>query len=139
MLRTIEIQDDLQDRIDSCLSDIKNYFLETVFQEYGVDDTTDLDELDTYDLIDQANYDGSLDSFVDSAVPIYTTSLKGLWYLYESDFVAAYESIHGSSGNPLENEGMSAVFCYIEQEVRAQLEDLVSVWVEQYQGSLKST
>lgn len=139
MLRTIEIQDDLVERIDGCLEDIKAFFLKSVFPDNGVDKETDLEDLDAFDLIDKANYDGSLDDFIDSAVPIWTTHLKGLWYLYDDEFISAYENVHGSDGNPLERDGVFAVFCYIEQEVREQLEDLVSVWAEQYQGSLKST
>ena len=139
MLRAIEIQDDLVERIDGCLEDIKAFFLNSVFPDNGVDKETDLEDLDAFDLIDKANYDGSLDGFIDSAVPIWTNHLKGLWYLYEDEFIRAYENVHGSDGNPLENDGMSAVFCYIEQEVREQLEDLVLKWAEEYQNSLTGT
>lgn len=139
MLRAIEIQDDLVERIDGCLEDIKAFFLNSVFPDNGVDKETDLEDLDAFDLIDKANYDGILDECIDSAVPIWTTHLKGLWYLYDDEFIRAYENVHGSDGNPFENDGMSAVFCYIEQEVNAQLDDLVSIWAKEYQESFTNT
>jgi hypothetical protein len=132
---TVEINDDLKERLDNIKSEVKDYFLESIIPDH-VDAETDIDDLDVIDIIDGSNDDGSIDSFVDSAVPVYTYHIKGLWFLHENEFITAYENVMGSDGNPLDGDGMTAIFCYLEQELHAELEDLVLEWAQEYKDSL---
>lgn len=63
---------------------------------------------------------GSEDDFheiIDSAVPIWTAQIEGAWFLHRNALEEAYDNA-GIGGNPRENSGMAAIYCYIEEKVR---------------------
>lgn len=57
---------------------------------------------------------------------------RGLWFLYGSEFEEAYEDA-GIGENPMENDGMVAVYCYIDQNVRGHYEDNKDEWFSEWQ------
>ena len=101
MKRNIEIEDTLPDRVESAIEDVKNELLEYL-KEYP-DETPDLNKLDKA---------GAIHSIVDSSVPIYTHEIDTAWYLHKYELTEAYENA-GVGDNPLENNGMAAIYYYI--------------------------
>lgn len=107
MKRTIEINDTLQDRVDNAIDLVRDE-LENYLKENKPDECPDLgNDLD---------YSGAIHEIVDGCVPIYTAEIKDTWYLHENELVSAYEDA-GVGDNPHENNGMSAIYFYIHQEV----------------------
>jgi hypothetical protein len=125
MKRTIEIDDTLQERIDTAIEEV-----EERLRDYLNDnpDTTALP-----DLYGDLDYSGGVHDIIDGAVPVYTAEIKGLWFLYQAELEEAYEQA-GFGDNPLENNGMSALYCYIEQQVadwyNREAEDIFEQWQE---------
>ncbi len=116
--RTITIKDDLRDRVDGVLEEIKDLIREWI-EENSIDDA---DNLELSDLDDS----GAIHELIDSAVPVYYSDIDALWYLYKDEFTTAYENA-GIGSDPLENNGMSAVYCYISEQVYGEWDD---VWAE---------
>lgn len=111
MKRTIEIEDNLQEIIDSTIEDVKQLLLDYL------KDNPDTDELPCIN--NDLDYSGSVHEIIDSAVPIYTREIEGLWYFYGNDFEKAFDD----AGFERDGEWPSgwqaaAIYCYIEQEVQ---------------------
>lgn len=107
MKKTIEINDTLQDRVDSAIDSVREE-LENYLKENKPDKCPDLN--------DDLDYSGTIHEIVDGSVPIYTAEIKDTWYLHENELISAYEDA-GVGQNPHENNGMSAIYFYIYQEV----------------------
>lgn len=107
---TIEIEDNLKEIVDGAKEEIQNLIKE-YYEEHPealeADETVDWDDL---------NYSGGIDEIIDGCTPIYTSTIKGLWYLYDSEFIEAYKQ-EGAGENPHEYYGATAIYYYIRQEV----------------------
>ncbi len=114
--RTIEIEDNLQEIIESGQEDLKNLCLE------WLENNGDIDTEEPPDLGNDLDYSGSFHEICDSAVPIYTKEIEDLWYLYKSEFEEAYENA-GCGDNPLENNGMAAIYFYISEQLSEWYQD----------------
>lgn len=107
MKRTIEIEDTLQDRVDSAIEDVKQELL-----NYLKENTPD----ELPDLGNDLDYSGAIHQIVDGAVPVYTHEIKTAWFLHSSELEAAYENA-GCGNNPMDNNGMAAIYFYIHEQV----------------------
>ena len=108
MKRPIEVNDSLPDRVDSAIEDVKAELLRYC-QENEPDSLPDLrDDLD---------YSGAIHEIVDGAVPIYTHEIKTAWFLHWSDIESDYKDA-GVGENPMDNDGMAAIYFYIDARVR---------------------
>ena len=106
--RTVEIEDSLSDNVDSAIEDVKQALLEYLEENPDTDETPDIgNDLD---------YSGRIHEIIDSSVPIYTSEIEDTWYLYASELEEAYEDA-GVGDNPRENNGMAAIYYYIDQKV----------------------
>lgn len=106
MKRTIEIQDTLQERVDCAIDEVKSALVDYI-KENDCDETPDMSDLD---------YSGTIHEIVDGSVPIYSAEVKDTWYLNREDLVAAYDNA-GVGNNPMENDGMVAIYFYIMDKV----------------------
>ena len=118
-IRKIEIDDDLQERIDDACEEVKAYAIERMkgaltpvtsslrMKEDELDEAPDFGDLD---------YSGRVHEIVDSWVPVYHSQIDGLWFLHSDQFEEAYENA-GIGSNPRENDGMTAIYCYILEKV----------------------
>ncbi len=106
--RNIEIDDALQDRVDSAIEDTKQLLLTFLADNPDTEDTPCLSN--------DLDYSGSFHEIVDGSVPIYTGEINDTWYPHGSAVEEAYENA-GIGENPRENNGMAAIYCYVEQEV----------------------
>jgi len=107
MKKTIEINDTLSERVDNAIDLVRDQ-LENYLKENKPDECPDLSN--------DLDYSGAIHEIVDGCVPIYTAEIKDTWYLHENELIGAYESA-GVGDNPHENDGMSAIYFYIHQEV----------------------
>ena len=114
--RTITIKDDLKDRVDGVLDEIRDLIREYI-EENSIDDA---DNLELSDL----DHNGAIHDLIDSAVPVYYSDIDALWYLYKDEFTTAYENA-GIGSDPLENNGMTAIFCYISEQVYDEYTEVI--------------
>lgn len=121
--RTIEIEDNLKEIIDSAISDLKD-----MANDY-LDGNSDLEEAP--DLYDDLNSNEDFYDLVDMAVPIYTSEINDLFYLYGNKFEEAFDNAGIGEKN---NDGWpmgwypAAIYCYIEQEL--------SDWYEEHKDEI---
>lgn len=118
MQHTITINDTLSERFKTLCEEIKEKYF-----DYLNDGKERLEGSNVFDL--------DIGELVDGNVPIYTSNIKDLWYLHGSEFEEAYENA-GVSENPLENDGRTAIYYYLEQQsaewFRNNEEDLFDEW-----------
>ena len=107
MKRTVEIEDVLDSCVESAIESVKG-----LLEEYIKEN----DSGSLPDLNNELNYSDSVHEIIDGCVPVYYKVLNDTWYLYKDDLIEAYENA-GIGSNPMENDGMSAIYCYIEQKV----------------------
>jgi len=107
MKRMVEIEDVLDSCVESAIESVKD-LLEEYIKE------NDSDSLPC--LNNDLDYSGSVHEVIDGCVPVYTGIIDDTWYLYKNDLIEAYENA-GIGSNPMENNGMSAIYCYIQQKV----------------------
>lgn len=122
--RTIEIEDTLQERVDSAIEDVKNELL-----RYCEDNEPDK----LPDLGNDLDYSGAIHEIVDGSVPIYTKEINDTWYLHGNELEEAYENA-GVGDNPKENNGLAAIYFYIHEQVNEwysdHAEDIFEEWQE---------
>jgi len=125
MKRTVEIDDTLQERVDGATGEVADYLREWLDENPGTDELPCLhNDLD---------YGGAIHEIVDGSVPIYTQEIEDTWYLHAVELEDAYENA-GVGDNPRENNGMAAIYFYIEQEIsewwEANAQDIFDEWYE---------
>ena len=125
MKRTIEIDDTLESRVESAIEDVKSEL------ENYLNNNPDTDSLPC--LNNDLDYNGSIHQIVDSSVPVYTHEIKTAWYLHGSELEQAYENA-GVGENPMENDGMAAIYYYIMEQVQEwysnEAEEIFEKWNE---------
>ena len=125
MKRTIEIDDTLESRVESAIEDVKAEL------ENYLNNNPDTDSLPC--ISNDLDHDGAIHSIVDSSVPVYTHEIKTAWYLHGSELEEAYQNA-GCGENPMENDGMAAIYFYIMEKVQEwyhnQAEEIFENWKE---------
>lgn len=133
MSKPNEITVKMIDVLPDCIEGACDIIAETL-QEYFNENCEDSTLFPDWSDVD---YNGGLHETIDSAVPIYYGEIRDAWYLHEDRIVEAYENM-GIGDNPKENDGMAALFCYIEQECQEwwhnNAEDLWDKWTEEYEA-----
>ena len=125
MKRTIEIDDTLDNRVESAIEDVKSEL------QNHLKENPETDSLPC--LNNDLDYSGAIHSIVDSSVPVYTHEIKTAWYLHGSELEEAYENA-GVGDNPMENDGMSAIYFFIMEKVQEwyneNAEEIFEEWKE---------
>ena len=109
MKRTIEIEDNLDEIVESLIDEVKELFRSYVSEN-------SLTEGDTPPDYGDLDYSGSIHECVDSSVPIYTAEIDGLYYLYGDQFETAYDDAGLGDGRE-ENHKQVAIYCYLDAKV----------------------
>jgi len=134
MKRTIEIEDKLCERVESAKEETTDAIIEYIreneltepeTQEELEDLIEDIDCLETNDIFDKVNYSGRIDEIIDGCVPVYTYDIKTAFFLHGNKLEEAYEN-SGIGDNPLENNGMTAIYCYISQELYNGMDEVIA-------------
>jgi hypothetical protein len=130
MNRTVEIEDTLQERVESACDDVKDLLIQYLDENPDTDDVPCINN--------DLDYSGSVHEIVDGSVPIYTGEIEDTWYLYSRRLEEAYENA-GVGSNPRENDGMAAIYFYIMEQVqewyRDNAEDVFEEWKEKHDAS----
>jgi hypothetical protein len=125
MERQVTIDDTLEERVQTAKDELKNLLTEYLEQN-------DVDDLPC--LNNDIDYDGRFHEMVDSNVPIYTSEINDTWYLYKNALEKAYDDA-GVGEDSLENNGMSAIYFYIQQECNEwwnnNAQDVFDEWKEE--------
>ncbi len=120
----------LQDRVDSAIAAVKSLLLDYLKEN-------EPDELP--DPGNDLDYSGSVHEIVDGSIPIYTHEIKSAWFLHGAELESAYEGA-GAGDNPMENDGMAAIYYYIHQEVcewyGKEAQDVFDAWKEEHDANL---
>lgn len=126
MKRTVEIEDTLQERVDSAIEDVKQE-LENYLAENKPDKLPDWGDLD---------YSGALHEIIDGSVPIYTHEIDSTFYLYGNEIEQAFDDAGIGSkednGWPMGWKA-AAIYCYIEQRVQEWFHDHAEEVFEEWQ------
>jgi len=117
MKRTIEIEDNLDDYVVNAVDEVKTEALEYIRENVEAEDIEELDIEDIRDAIEDRIWE-----ICDSNVPVYYYQIDACWFLNKNLLQDAYENM-GMGDNPLDHDGMTAIFCYINQEVNDQLDE----------------
>jgi len=125
MKRTIEIEDNLQERVSNAIDEVKQELLNYLGEN------PDTDKLPC--IINDLDYFGAIHEIVDINVPIYSSEIRTIWYLYEHQLCESYH-MAGAGDDPHENDGMSAIYFYIHQKVcewyNDNADDIFDEWLE---------
>jgi hypothetical protein len=127
--RTIEIDDILQDCVDSAIESVKDEL------ECYLKNNPDTDELPC--ISNDLDYSGAIHQIIDGSVPIYTSEINDIFYLHGDDVEQAFDDAgigtKDDKGWPMGWKA-AAIYCYIEQQVhewyRANAEDIFTEWKE---------
>ena len=114
---TIEIEDTLQDRVDSAIEDVR-----AELDRYLEENEPDKVPCISNDL----DYSGAVHEIIDSAVPIYNKEIDDIFYLHGRDVEAAFDD--AGIGDKKDEDWPSgwkpaAIYCYIEQQVHGWYQD----------------
>ena len=127
---TVEIETDLNELVSSAIDEIKRS-IAYLLKHNEIDET-----MDKYDINEALEYDGTKHEIIDGCVPVYTAELEALMFVHKYDLMEAFEdagicSVDEVLKNPdsfvLGIEGV-AVYCYIEQEVNAWIDEDLDDW-----------
>ena len=133
---TVEIKKDLNELVDDTIDEIKRAIAWCV-SEGDIDESMDNDSIN-----EVLEYDGTKHEIIDGAVPVYTYDLEALFYVHKRVLLEAFhdsgmcevrEVISNPDSFPLGIEGV-AVYCYIEQEVNAWIDEGLDDWFNEKFG-----
>lgn len=127
MKRTIEIDDTLQECVDSAIESVKTE-LENYLNENSPDELPDLgNDLD---------YSGAVHEIIDGSVPVYTQEITDIFYLHGDDCEAAFENAGVGNKDDKWPSGWraAAIYFYIEEKVNEwyseNAQDIFDAWKE---------
>ena len=132
--RTVEIDDTLQDCVDSAIDSVKDELLSYLEQN------PDTDEVPC--ISNDLDYSGAIHEIVDGSVPIYTSEINDIFYLHGDEVEQAFDDAGIGSkddkGWPMGWKA-AAIYCYIEQQVHAwyqdNAEDIFQEWHEKREAA----
>ena len=105
--RQVEIDDVLPDCVEQAIEEVNS-----ALRKYIKDEQPDR----CPDLGNDLDYDGRIHEIIDSSVPIWFSEIEAAWFLHGRDLETAYENAWVGE-NPRENNGIAAIYYYIEQKV----------------------
>ena len=143
MEKTITVNDSLESCVESAKEEVKTEVVNYLNGESGyslVNKTElecvifDLEQIDADDCRDKIS--DRMTEIVDGCVPIYTREIKTAFFLHGSELEEAYEN-YGIGVDVMDHDGMTAIFCYIDQEVNNDFDDIFAKAVEKVIENLK--
>ena len=63
-----------------------------------------------------------IEEIIAGSLPILVSEINAAWYLHSHELIEAYENA-GGSGDPLANDGINAIYYYLEQKVQQWYQD----------------
>ena len=122
MKRTVVIEDDLEERVDCCKSELLDNFIEYL------KDNPDIDDFDEYY---QQEASDQIHEIVDSNTPIYYSNIDDLYYLYSDEFEKAYRNA-GCYSDPPDNYKQVTIYFYLYEQTSEFLKELEEWFDDNY-------
>lgn len=110
MKRQIKINDTLDERLSSAKDDVKQELINYI-------ESNDLTIGDDVPSLNDLDFSGAIFEIADGAVPIYSSEIRDLWYLYSDRFASALDDAGIGTGPEEEDRQKSAIYCYMQQEI----------------------
>lgn len=123
--RIVEMEDDLQERIDNMKTDIVDDFIQYLHDNPGLDET----EFSVYE--DTIN-DSFLHEMAEAATPIYYSNIDSLYYFYGDEFEEAYKNAGIGDGSE-ENHKSAAIWCYMYERAYEILREMKEIFEEHHE------
>ena len=126
----VEIETDLSELVSLAIDEIKRSIAWLV-SEGEIEKEAQVDDIN-----EALEYDGTKHEIIDGSVPIYTHQLEALFFVHKWDLMEAFndagictvdEVLNNPDSYTLGLEGV-AIYCYIEQEVNAWIEEDLEDW-----------
>lgn len=112
MKRTIEIDDTLQDCVDSAIESVEQELRSYLEQNPDTDETPCISN--------DLDYSGAIHEIIDGSMPVYAKEIEDIFYLHGSDVEQAFDDAGiGTKDDKGWPNGWkaAAIYCYIEQQV----------------------
>lgn len=122
--RTVEMEDDLQERVDNVEEEIKDNFI-TYLKE-----NSDIKDFEEYY---QASGCECVHEVSDSNVPIMNKNIDDLYYLYGDMFDEAYKNAGLGDGTEY-NHRQVTIYCYLSEQGFDYLRELEELFNERTDG-----
>ncbi len=126
MRRIVDMEDDLQERIEALEEDIKDNFIEYL------EENPDILDFDEY--YQNIGCD-TVHEVADMNTPIYYKNINDLYYLYGDKFDEAYENA-GIGDKKEDNYMQVAIYCYLYEKGFEYLNKLEKLF-EEYSDNIK--
>ena len=145
MERKITVDDLLEERVDMAKEEVNvelvNYITENELTDCETQEEIDvliedLENLNADNVQQSIDHNGRINEIIGGCVPVYTYDIKTAFFLHSDRLEEAYENA-GIGDNPMENDGMTAIFCYIDQEVNNDFDDIFAKAVDEVIENLK--
>ena len=126
----VEIETDLNELEGAAIDEIKRSIAWLV-SEGEIEKEAQVDDIN-----EALEYDGTKHEIIDGSVPIYTHQLEALFFVHKWDLMEAFndagictvdEVLNNPDSYTLGLAGV-AIYCYIEQEVNAWIEEDLEDW-----------
>lgn len=108
---TVQLDDVLPECVEAACESITEIAEEIILA--GATEPPSWEEMDA---------DGRATDYIDATVPVMTHQIRAAWFLRHEELTKAYDD-HGLGGEPFENDGLTAIFLYIESAVRRWYEE----------------
>ena len=118
MKRTVEIEDDLEERVEGIEEELKEDFINYLKEN------KDMTDFNTYY---QHQACDNIHELVDGWTPIYYSEIDGLYYLYGDEFEESYKNAGFGDGTE-DNHRQVAIYCYLESKGFDYLRELESAF-----------
>lgn len=115
MKRTIEIDDTLQENVESCQEQLLERLVEYVTDNT---DVTDFDEFYQQCAADAVH------EIVDSTTPIYHHEINSTYYLHGSDLDEAFDRAGISTRDECNDYAQTAIYCYLSEKTHELMHEL---------------
>lgn len=122
--RTIEIDDNLYETVDSVKEEIRDNFIEYLKENPDTDDFDDYYQAQGCDAVHE---------ICDSNTPIYNSDIDGLYYIYGDEFDEAYKNAGIGDGRE-DNHRQVAIYCYLSDkgfDYLRELQDEFEEWISE--------
>lgn len=126
----VEIETDLNELEGAAIDEIKRSIAWLV-SEGEIEKEAQVDDIN-----EALEYDGTKHEIIDGSIPVYTHQLEALFFVHKWDLMEAFndagictvdEVLNNPDSYTLGLEGV-AIYCYIEQEVNAWIEEDLEDW-----------
>ena len=118
--RVVIMTDDMQDRIDTCVTEMKSKLVEIMQEDPCMDDEDDI--------MSSMTDNGQDHEIIDGSTPIYTKEITDLFYLYDNEIETAFDNHFG--GEKTENWIQSGIFCHLQDESMEEVREWLKETVE---------